>query len=873
MSRLIIKNLPNTITSEKLKERFSTQGVVTDIQLKYTSSGKFRHFGFIGFQTPEEAERAVNYFNNTFINQSKIIVEHCAELGDASKPKAWSKYAPDSSAYKKLHPSEDKVKPSSDKDLVVKEKKKDKKDTIDPSIADKLKKHKDDPMFLEFMEAHTKEGGALGSDALKLLTEDKDSGVDEEASEDSEAKESEEVEEKKSSAFAAISDLEYLKLKKKSAKIEKEDEDEKKPEVKPLEEKEDSKHFTVKITNLGFKTKKKDLKDFFRPLKAVGIRIPPKSAGFAYISFKSSKEMRKALNKNKSFLKGKQVGVKEYSGKEDENQKVSETKNEKQKRWKEQEAALMQEESIAESGSIFVRNLAYTISEEELTAHFATFGPLADVTMPVDRESRKMKGFATVTYVMPEHAVAAYTKLDGSVFHGRMLHLLPAKTKASADKEEDEDKNFKDKKKDKQKAAAGQSHNWNTLFLGQNAVVDIIADKYKLSKQEVLTGSAVAVRLALAETQMVSDTRKFLENNGVSLDAFNQAPKVRSKTVILVKNLPAKTTASEIREIFCKFGELGRILLPPSGVTAIVEFLEPSEAKKSFHSLAYTRFKNLPLYLEWAPDDTFTDKGNIKNPDKMEEDNDDKQKEDEKEGENKGENEDEDEIEPEPDTVLYIKNLNFNTTEESIKKHFSKCGRVASVTIARKKDPSRPGELLSMGFGFVQMTRQAEVNRALKQLQHSTLDDHQLELKRSNRTLQESADANRKKSNVEKQTGTKILVRNIPFQATQKEVQQLFETFGEIKALRLPRKMVGTGPHRGFAFVEFHTKHDAKRAMQALCQSTHLFGRRLVLEWAQQEETVEQLRKRTADNFRPEKSQRSKKSKADLEIENNEDDE
>lgn len=38
--------------------------------------------------------------------------------------------------------------------------------------------------------------------------------------------------------------------------------------------------------------------------------------------------------------------------------------------------------------------------------------------------------------------------------------------------------------------------------------------------------------------------------------------------------------------------------------------------------------------------------------------------------------------------------------------------------------------------------------------------------------------------------------------------------------------------------------------MQSLCQSTHLYGRRLVLEWAQSaEEDVEQLRKRTAERF------------------------
>ena len=37
-----------------------------------------------------------------------------------------------------------------------------------------------------------------------------------------------------------------------------------------------------------------------------------------------------------------------------------------------------------------------------------------------------------------------------------------------------------------------------------------------------------------------------------------------------------------------------------------MEFLEPSEAKTAFTKLAYSKFKHLPLYLEWAPSDTFT---------------------------------------------------------------------------------------------------------------------------------------------------------------------------------------------------------------------------------------------------------------------------
>ena len=183
------------------------------------------------------------------------------------------------------------------------------------------------------------------------------------------------------------------------------------------------------------------------------------------------------------------------------------------------------------------------------------------------------------------------------------------------------------------------------MFLGQNAVVDAMAKAYNTSKEQVLDSESresVAVRLALGETQLVQDTKQFLEQNGVSLDAFNQvtalilncsfilnylffkqAPKLRSKCVILAKNLPAGTSAEELRDIFGKHGELGRVLLPPSGVTAIIEFGDPSEAKTAFTKLAYTKFKHLPLYLEWAPEDTFTTKAVIAKKTKKKESQDD----------------------------------------------------------------------------------------------------------------------------------------------------------------------------------------------------------------------------------------------------------
>lgn len=94
------------VTVQKLKDIFSEKGEVTDVQLKYTKDGTFRNFGFIGYRSEEQASQARDYFDGTCINSMQIQVETCANLGDEKKPQAWSKYAPDSSAYKKIHKDE-----------------------------------------------------------------------------------------------------------------------------------------------------------------------------------------------------------------------------------------------------------------------------------------------------------------------------------------------------------------------------------------------------------------------------------------------------------------------------------------------------------------------------------------------------------------------------------------------------------------------------------------------------------------------------------------------------------------------------------------------------------------------------------------------
>ena len=336
MSRLIVKNLPLSITDTKLRTTFAKHGSVTDLQLKY-KDGKFRGFAFIGYQTEAEAVAAKKYLDGTFVGAAKIKVEICNELGESSRKK-------------------DKKKESEDK----KQKKKKEEPTDDH-----LDKYKDDPKFKEFMSVHASKD-SWGNNNSQTVSEKTSKS---ESDEDEDKEPSTEEVEKDESESKAVSEGDSLKTKK-AVK-------EKKP--KPFKE-----LYTVKVSNLPFKCKKRDLKSFFSPQKPASLRLPPKIKGIAFVGFLTEKEQKIALNKHKSFLGEHQVQV--ITHKEQRSAGVQESK------WAKQEAALDGVETVGESGRIFARNLPYTATEEDITELFSKFGPLTETTVPVDRNTRKYKG-------------------------------------------------------------------------------------------------------------------------------------------------------------------------------------------------------------------------------------------------------------------------------------------------------------------------------------------------------------------------------------------------------------------------------------------------------------------------------------------------
>ncbi|KFV77397.1 putative RNA-binding protein 19, partial [Dryobates pubescens] len=921
---LLVSCLASQMKEDRFQKLFGAFGTLTDCCLKFTKDGKFRKFGFVGYKSEDEAQRALSHFNRSFIDTSRITVELCKSFGDPSKPKAWSKHS-------QKAPEKQTEKPVTSAVAEGTKKSKKKKDP-----AENLKQLEEEETFQEFLVVHQKRS-QVATWANDTLAEEAKKGkakaaaddylnFDSDESEELSGKEAEdeapggeeESKGKKAATRKDLSDMDYLKSKvvkdsPSSSSTEEETDSEEveedsesgedsgiaettstptdhkgkaeaqqtQPETPVGRKKkgattkgqgspaEASTPYTVELRGAPSNITEQRICEFFLPLKPVAIRMGRegrgKKKGCIFVDLKSEAEVQRALKRKKEYLGGRCIEV--FRCRSAPAGAVAATP-EKQP-WQRRKRDDEEEEDLSESGRLFVRNLPFTSTEEDLEKLFSKYGPLSEIHFPLDRLTKKPKGFAFITYMMPEDAVKAYAQLDGQVFQGRMMHLLPStirKEKQQEAGDAEESSSYKKQKEAKDKANSASSHNWNTLFVGTNAVADAIAQKYNASKSQVLdheSKDSVAVRIALGETELVQEIRRFLMENGVSLDSFSQAAGERSKTVILVKNLPASTSAAELEEIFGQHGSLGRVLLPRGGITAIVEFLEPTEAKQAFTRLAYTRFHSVPLYLEWAPMGVFispaTQKKTLEAPEKEDKARlepaqfslsvaGEAQKE-EKEEEEEVEEEEEEEEEEEsiPGCTLFIKNLNFATTEDTLKEAFSKVGAVKSCTISRKKD--KAGNLLSMGFGFVEYRKPESAQKALRRLQGCFVDGHKLEVKISERALRPAVKSSRKKQTVKKQKTSKILVRNIPFQATGREIRELFSTFGELKTVRLPKKLAGTGSHRGFGFVDFLTKQDAKKAFNALCHSTHLYGRRLVLEWADTEETVEALRRKTADHF------------------------
>ncbi|MBE9126238.1 MULTISPECIES: RNA recognition motif domain-containing protein [unclassified Coleofasciculus] len=81
--------------------------------------------------------------------------------------------------------------------------------------------------------------------------------------------------------------------------------------------------------------------------------------------------------------------------------------------------------------SIYIGNLSYQVTEEDVTSIFAEYGTVKRVQLPTDRETGRMRGFGFVEMESEAEETAAIEALDGAEWMGRDLKVNKAKPRES----------------------------------------------------------------------------------------------------------------------------------------------------------------------------------------------------------------------------------------------------------------------------------------------------------------------------------------------------------------------------------------------------------------------------------------------------------
>jgi len=76
---------------------------------------------------------------------------------------------------------------------------------------------------------------------------------------------------------------------------------------------------------------------------------------------------------------------------------------------------------------IYIGNMSYDTTEEQLRQAFESYGEIRDVNIVMDRDTGRPRGFAFVEMSSKEEAQAAISGMNGQELNGRALNVNEAR--------------------------------------------------------------------------------------------------------------------------------------------------------------------------------------------------------------------------------------------------------------------------------------------------------------------------------------------------------------------------------------------------------------------------------------------------------------
>ncbi|XP_053992119.1 multiple RNA-binding domain-containing protein 1-like [Hylaeus volcanicus] len=850
-TRLIIRNLPSYVTEDDLKKWILSfvDVKITDVRLPRNSRGRLRRIGFVGVRTAEEASHVIKSLDRGFYDTSKIICSPAFPPGSKEIPRPWSRYAPGSSAYEKYQKEKEK-------------KKKEKKELRENCLVECVVENtdKDDSCLKRdyFNLVNKRKGKQTWNDSLVYSEEEpfpKKSKI---------LRHSETVTPTKAGMLGIREHIQF---------------DSDSDSLKNKEEGSLTGNQTKNLNlNVSIPSSKQDFTDenpldWLRMRSNVQSQEPTSHHENEMVSLKTptenivqSGELDYAATSLPKIIDSTELQEKSNNIKN--NCKNGSIKNLNTN----SESEFAEDELISDTGRLLILNLPYDTTEDAIKNYFKKFGDISYVHICQNDAKTSSVGRAFIQFAFPEDAIKAAAEAHLSLFEGRIIRVKGARPPLGKNESHEKvvgylkkrNSSYKKQLEEKLKKNAENPTIWNLLYVSANSAMESAAQDLSMSKKDVMgldsgVNDSVAARVALGETHVIHKTKEWLQEQGIRASAFERQgislltsqpiytdnSEKRSDDTIIVKHLPPNVTEAELFECYTKFGTLVRCTLAPSKTVAVIQFLNSYQAKKAFSSLAFSCIKNVPMFLEWAPVSIFEKKKIAENNNDLE-------------TTNKTASMPRD-VPAEPITTkdlkhmleqednasqtssVFVKNINFSTSQEALSQLFESVPDFTSATIMIKKCPITKNEIhgisnstnikkVSMGYGFLEFKSSKAAKEVIKRFQGVMLDGHALELVFSQRNKTQTATPKKHSHmttvDLSKMTN-KIVVRNLAFEATKQDLRRLFESSGNVVAVRIPKKP--DKKSRGYGFIEFLSRSEAVDALDSL-QHTHLYGRKLILE-------------------------------------------
>jgi len=418
-------------------------------------------------------------------------------------------------------------------------------------------------------------------------------------------------------------------------------------------------------------------------------------------------------------------------------------------------------EKTFETGKIFIRNFSNQCSQEDIKNLFSQFGFVSSFFVYPYKFGKKSSNEAFVQFALPECAIKAAFFLDGKIFRGRILHILPFFPRflnLNPKKEEFLFSKFKKIRKNMEIENSINSRLWFTFFVCPESLVKIFMNKFGKNKKVMTNYESIKLnfkKMAITESRLQNEIKTILGLQGIDINTFNPIfIKKKSKRIFFLKNF-GDFSIVYFKKTLEKFGKIKKMILVCSANFILVEFQKKKDANIAFIYLEKKNNNRKNFFIAWAP------LNSSKNFPK------------------------------EYKKYKSRKNLNYFFSKNSLFLKERKSKNFISNNIKQKKIKKLKENINDSQMGFKEI----------------------LFFK------------NKKKKFTKKETfHYKILVRNIPFGVNLEKIKKIFENFGKIISIRMPKNKLGK--HRGFAFIEFKSLEEAKKTVLST-QNIHLFNRHL----------------------------------------------